>query len=562
MARFFWIFAFVVLGCGSDVAQTAFRPSVSPPFDCEPASEPVTLPSEPALGGGDSLSTSPLIGDTYGAGLGPGIALVARDGFRLYQNDELVAEDTASLVPKFVPLTFLPGDNVVSVVVSSRDRAPALLVHIDELERPYLSDAAWKVTTAPDGDFRSPGYDASGWDDAVDHGAGCEPAPGFVPGSGAHWIGTPDENARTAVFRLAIRIAPTGFGAATTGGEGTAPVLARDAEELALLLEDDAPGVILVPEGHLDFRRPVSEALIENACPLACDDGSGKITYVALSDLQTCDEPTRPIPRDERHLTLRSNKTVVGLGRGATLQGTWLSITDAENVILRNIAIYDVNPEIIEAGDGVGIERASRIWLDHVTFRWIGDGFVDVTDVMGQASDITLSWIHFDGNSEFACADHHPRANEISGASVTIHHSFYDHVTGRAPLANRAPARVHLFNNLVSDNPDYAVGAACGAEILLEESLFESVSFPTLRRDCPDDASLGKIFAPEGSNEYDASTGSHQLSGADSPEPRDMVVPPAYDYVLDDALDARDTVRDRAGAGAHWGLPFALDRRF
>ncbi|HEX6277456.1 MAG TPA: hypothetical protein VFZ53_30645, partial [Polyangiaceae bacterium] len=156
-----------LVACGSDVAQTAVRPGETPPFDCRPTNGAVVLPSDPALGGGDAPSTSPLLHGAYGAGQGPGIAVVARDGFRLYQNEELVAESTASLEPVFVPLTFLPGENVVSVVTSSPDRAPALLVHIDELERPYVSDATWKVSTAPSGDFRLPDYDASGWEDAL-----------------------------------------------------------------------------------------------------------------------------------------------------------------------------------------------------------------------------------------------------------------------------------------------------------------------------------------------------------------------------------------------------------
>jgi pectate lyase len=548
----------LAVGCGTDVAQTAYRPSGRAPLDCRPATGNVTLPTDPALGGGDTRSSSPLLGGTYGPGQGPGISLVALDGFRLYQNGEFVAESTASLVPTFVPITFLPGENVITVIVSAPERAPAVLVHVDELERPYLSDASWKVSTAPVGDFRAPGYDDSGWETARDHGlavatAGCEPPAGFVAGSLAHWIGTRDESARTAVFRLAFRIAPVGFGAATTGGEGAEPVVASDLDEFAALLESDTPAVILVPEGPLNLRRPPEDAETEQACPLPCDDGSGQTTYFALSGTQTCDEPLVPIVRDERHLAVGSNKTLVGLGRGALLEGAWLSTEGSENVIVRNVAIYGVNPSIIEAGDGFGIGTSSRVWLDHLTFRWIGDGFVDVSSSTG----ITLSWIRFDGRNEQACLGHHPRANELGASSATIHHCFYDHVTGRAPLANLPGSRIHLFNVVVRDNPDYAVGAGCSAEILLEGSHFEDVGFPTVRRDCSGDASLGKIYVRPDSNSYVA-TGPHRLSGADSAEPRDAVLPLLYDYELDPVGDARQTVPRRAGAGSHWAQPFEL----
>jgi pectate lyase len=517
----------------------------------------VTLPSDPALGGGDTQSSSPLIGGDYGAGQGPGIALVARDGFRLYQNEKLVAERTASLEPVFVPLTFLPGDNVVSVVVASPDRSPAVLVHVDELEREYLSDTSWKVSTSPEEDFRLPGYDASDWDDARDHGlavatSGCAPPAGFIPGSTAHWIGVDDESARTAVFRLEIPIAPLGFGADTTGGADAEPVVPADANQLAMLLSGDTPNVVLLPEGSWDLTEL---GPIEPACPLPCDDGSGKITYFALSGGQTCDGATRDIQRNERRVSFGWNKTLVGLGRGAILRGAWLTLEDAENVIVRNVAVYDVNPEIIEAGDAVSINTSSRVWLDHMTFRWIGDGFVDVAD----SSGVTLSWIRFDGRSEFACQNHHPRANELSISQATIHHSFYDTVIGRAPQVNRGGSEVHVANNVVNDNPDYAVGAACSAEILLEGSYFENVAFPTNRRDCTDDTSIGRILAPADSNYYDpATTGPHRLSGADSPEPRDPVFPLSYVLPLDSIVDVRGTVPLRAGAGSRWPLPFEL----
>lgn len=547
--------------CGTDVAQTAVRPEVSEPFDCRVTTEPVELPTDPAFGGGDVPSDSPLIGGMYAADQGPGIALVARDGFRLYQNGELVAEGTRSLEPVFVPLTFLPGDNVVSVVVSSPDRAPALLVQVDELEREYESDGTWKVSTSPEGDYRLPGYDASDWDNAVDHGiavamSGCEPPPGFVSESTAHWIGVRDTSTRTAVFRYEFRIAPLGYGAAATGGGDAEPVVATTPDELAELLTGDDPAVILLPEGPMDTGGSTQ---IEAACPLPCNDGTGFITYVALSDGLLCESPTVDIPRNERRFEIGANKTLVGLGRGALLESSWLTIELVENVIVRNLTVYDVNPEIIEAGDGVSIGQSSRLWLDHLTFRWIGDGFVDISDALGPSSDVTLSWIRFDGRSQFACQGHHPRASEVSGVTATIHHSFFDTVTGRAPQVNSEGAQIHLLNNLVSDDPDYAVGSSCGAQVLLEGSYFERVAFATSRRDCVD-GPVGLIFAPENSNDYDSGKGSHQLMGMDAPEPRDPgVFEPPYDYPVDSPSDVRRRVRDRAGAGSRWRLSFELD---
>lgn len=547
-------FAAALAGCGTDTAQTAVRPTPPAPLDCKKTNAPVTLPDDPALGGGDELTTSPLLGSGYGAGQGPGIALVARDGFRLYQNDELVAESTASLDPVFVPLTFLPGDNVVSVVVASPERAPMLLADIEELERSYPSDGSWKVNTAPTGNYRLPSYDASGWSDADDLGLavttpGCEPPVGFVPGSSAHWIGTGDAAARTAVFRFAFRIAPLGHGRSTTGGGDATPVVATDLDSLVSLLASPEPNVVLLREGSMDLRKTGNDVLEEPACPLACEDGSEQITHYALSDMMTCPEPTVPIQRNERHLFVNANKTLVGLGRGSTLRGLWL--TTGENVILRNLAFYDVNPEIIEAGDGVSVE-GSRAWLDHLTFRFIGDGFIDT----GPARELTLSWIHFDGRSEWGCGGYHPRANELSNSVATVYSCFYDHVSGRAPTANHPDARVHLFNNFVRDDPDYGVGATCGAKILVEGTYFENVAHATSRHECPDDPSVGAIFARD--NVYDTTQAAHVLMDVESDEPHDAMDEPDYPYTVAPAESVRHTVPERAGAGSRWPRPFEL----
>ncbi|HEX6766565.1 MAG TPA: hypothetical protein VF103_13825, partial [Polyangiaceae bacterium] len=54
--------ALVASACGTDVAQTAGRPESHASLDCRPTSEPVVLPSDPLLGGGDETSQSPLLG--------------------------------------------------------------------------------------------------------------------------------------------------------------------------------------------------------------------------------------------------------------------------------------------------------------------------------------------------------------------------------------------------------------------------------------------------------------------------------------------------------------------
>ncbi len=195
------------------MAQTAeLEPGPPDPVDC---SQPgaVDLPSNEVFGDG-SEPTSPLAGTGYASGEGPGLSITARDAFRVLPNGELVIESGSARQPVFVPLTLLPGDSALSIVVAARSGTPAALVQLDELERSYVSDATWKVNTNPGAGYANPGFDDAGWATASDFGAatalpGCEPGAPFPSPSAAHWIGASAESGSVAVLRKVIRVAPS-----------------------------------------------------------------------------------------------------------------------------------------------------------------------------------------------------------------------------------------------------------------------------------------------------------------------------------------------------------------
>jgi len=553
--------ALAALGCGTDIAQTAgVAPDGGGGLSCTEPEQPVELPTEPEFGGGAMIDEWELATGDYGVDQGPGIAIAARDGFRLFANGHLLAESTASLESVFVPLTLLPGETVIAVVVTAESGPPGLLVELEELERAYPSNESWTASAAPSGDWMLPGFDDTSWVAATGHGSitenpDCTPSAGFPAGSTAHWITGP-EPATSVAFRLTVRIEPTGYGADTTGGAGTEPVVADDLAELTALLEQPEPAVVLVREGVFDVRRTGADVGESTACPTDCPDGSGQITYNVLIPDTTCDRATVQMSRNERRLRVASDKTLVGLGRGALLRGAWLDFGMSQNVILRNVALYDVNRNLIEAGDAISIAVGDRLWVDHVTFKAISDGFIDVSM---SASAFTSSWLRYDGTNEYACQARHPRSNEMVDTVATFHHTAWLHVNGRAPLATHAGSTVHLYNNLFSDDVDYAVGAGCDAQVLLEASVFENVRIPTSKRTCTDmTPGLGSI-AVGAPNAYGAGVGDHDSDGMIAPEPSDPVFEPPYDYTPDPTDDLRFRVNERAGAGSRWALPLELD---
>ncbi len=541
--------------CGTDVVQTARLP----PGEALECSTPGggSAPPDPALSdAGESMS--PLVASTYDAGNGPGLYVTARDAFRVYLNGALVATSSAPRQPLFVPLTLLPGKNALSVVVAAQTGTPAALVELDELDQDYASDASWTVSVAPDSGYASASFDDSAWPNATDYGPlgalpGCDPTT-FPAGSGAHWIGPENGAGGVAVLRKTITLAPVGFGAGTTGGGNSAAVTVTTFDELQTLATDpSAPAVILLPEGTYDFRDTPRDQLV---CPASCSNDPSKPQYTVLVGTQTCAVPQITKSRSERVLALGSNKTIVGLGRGAQLRGVSFNLGSSQNDIVRNVVVFDVNRDLIEAGDAFTFTKPSQIWLDHVTTKWISDGFADVSP---GSSNITLSWLHFDGGTTYECDGEHTRAATVADANVTFHHCFFDHVESHSPSVQNSLARVHVFDSVLADNLGYGAGASCGAQILLEQNTFETVGTPTERSTCADGTDYGLIDAPIDSNYYGDDVGAHHGGPDSGSEPHDAVFTPPYDYTLSPALAESRVVTVRAGAGGPWALPLSVD---
>lgn len=543
-----------LVACGTEVAQTA-RETPLEPLDCS-LNAALALPEGDVFGDG-SEPLSVLVGDGYEAGDGPGLFVTARDAFRVYLNGKLVVESTDARTPTFVPLSLLPGANALSVVVAAERGTPAALVQLDELTRSYVSDSSWKVSTTPEEGFTGATFDDEAWPSARDYGTlgslpGCDPEKVFPSGSDAHWIGPAEGTGKTAVLRKVIRVRATGYGAGAQGGGNAAPQVIDSWEELvAAAQESEGPAVIVLAEGVHDFR---GEPVDQDVCPSTCTEDPDKPLYTVLSGDSTCAVDMVTRTRTARTLTLSSDKTLVGLGRGAQLRGVSLNIGSSQDVIVRNIALYDVNYDLIEAGDAFTLRGPRQVWIDHCTTKWISDGATDIT--VGE--EITLSWLHYDGVTPAACRGQDTGAAWFSDATITVHHSFFDHLHSHSPRVDGASSRAHLYNNYFSDNLGYAVAAVCGAQVLLENNTFERVATLTARSACADDDTVpGLIDAPEGSNLYGDDVGNH--TGGDGNEPHDEVFAPPYEYTVDEPDDSWVTVLSRAGAGGPWGLPLELD---
>lgn len=314
--------------------------------------------------------------------------------------------------------------------------------------------------------------------------------------------------------------APDGFAAmsgpdglsTTTGGGSAAPVNVTSCSALTNALQSGSAAVIRIPANTtIDCRTAVrSQSTCAVACPSYQDPG--KSTYRIPVGAQTCKElgstsENRYMrPRDETTIRVASNKTLVGLDKNARIIGASLNLSGAKNVIIRNLAIENINPGLVEAGDGITISKSSHVWIDHVRFNLISDGHIDIQD----SKNVTLSWNRFDGTNAAVCGNQHHYTNAFSNSQVTLHHNFWNKTSGRNPKLDGATSRTHLYNNYWLDVPYFAIGASAGAQVKVEGNFFQNTAKPhwNSNNDALIDANIGSNrYTGKSSTDPDKDTG-------------------------------------------------------
>jgi len=540
------------------------------------ATEVVTLPTTAAWGGTDTQG-SQLIGRTYNGSSGPGIWIVADGGYRLYLNGELLAQDNQAGRVTFVPLTFLPGTNAVSVVGVDGNGAPGVLVQIDELEKSYVSDATWKVSTSvSDNTWKNKTYSDAAWTTATASGsASTTPSgaalSGFASGSTAKWIWASAKTNTQAVLRYTFTIKAEGFGASTTGGDGGTVVVLSDSASIIKALQDATTKTILIPEGTYDFRKFQNAATTAAAsgwtwCTRKCgaSDANPNNTYYRINfAANTCGSDETIVKTSDNlqswgnWITTKPNKSLIGMGRGANLRGASIYMRDGEgayNQIYRNLAIYDVNPHLIEAGDGLSIvggstNRTHKYWADHISYKWISDGMD-----FEYTYETTVSWLDYDGRNDKNCYQTDPYVSLNEDVDVTYANNYYHGTMGRVPKVGSAvtPSRVHMYNNYIDTNTYYMIGVDGGSTTANTQMLFEN--------NYVNHIFYGFVFQSANGyvnwtgNTIANSTAKYYLNDvAGTPVPTNSVFTPPYSYVKRTVSTLPTVIPQYAGVGAQWG---------
>lgn len=189
-------------------------------------------------------------------------------------------------------------------------------------------------------------------------------------------------------------------------------------------------------------------------------------TYLESEDPYTVEFSGHLIAADE--IDIKSNKTLIGVGDTNHLQGIELSISNARNVIIRNMIISHVTPQ-----DAIEINGAKNIWIDHCDLhsdRNHGKDYYDgLLDIKNEASFITVSWtkIHDHYKAILMASNDYSYGDSI--ARITFHHDYFYNLSSRVPAIRFGKA--HLFNNYYQ-NVDDGINPRMGACARVERNYF------------------------------------------------------------------------------------------
>ncbi|EKD12454.1 uncharacterized protein L3040_008218 [Drepanopeziza brunnea f. sp. 'multigermtubi'] len=233
-----------------------------------------------------------------------------------------------------------------------------------------------------------------------------------------------------------------------------------------------------------------SSGLITEACNIGyatlnggtTGGGSASTTTVtSLAELTACATKAGPAVclikgaiTGNTAIKVTADTTIAGAA-GSSLTGVGFRVFKVKNVILRNLKISKV---LASAGDAIGIQKASNVWVDHCDLssdqdhgKDYYDGLCDIT----HASDyITVSNTYLHDHYKASLVGHSDNngAEDTGHLIVTYANNFFENLNSRGPSVRFGTA--HIYNHYAK-TASTGVNTRIGAQLLIESSVFEGV---------------------------------------------------------------------------------------
>jgi pectate lyase len=231
-------------------------------------------------------------------------------------------------------------------------------------------------------------------------------------------------------------------------------------------------------------------------------------------------------------LRVTSNKTIVGVGTsGHIVNGGFFLGDGVNNVIIRNLTIRDTrmasdDPDDKEFDyDGIQLDNAHHVWIDHNTITRMNDGLIDSRK---DTTYLTVSWnVLADNNKSFGIGW---TTNVTS--RMTIHHNWIRGTNQRNPSTDNV-AYAHLYNNYLQNVTGYGNYSRGATRMVLENSYYDNVHDPYYRDDAAQLRQSGSVVV---------NSSGQQETGGSAFDPRSF-----YAYTLDPAANVPSLLRTYAG---------------
>ncbi|MGW7167268.1 pectinesterase family protein [Streptomyces sp. NPDC054884] len=239
------------------------------------------------------------------------------------------------------------------------------------------------------------------------------------------------------------------------------------------------------------------------------------VTVKTLADLEkyaTASEPyvivvaaainMNPVGKEIR---VQSDKTIVGSGTsGHIVGGGFFLGQGVHNVIIRNLTIRDAYQGVWNDKehdfDGIQMDGAHHVWIDHNDIRHMADGLIDSRK---DTTYLTVSWNKLSQeNKAFGIG----WTTNVT-ADITIHHNWVRETEQRNPSTDNV-AHAHLYNNFMEDVAGTDIKSSYGnysrgkTNMVLENSYFQGMTNPVVRDATATLVQRGNLFSgTSGKNE-------------------------------------------------------------
>ncbi|KAJ7280907.1 putative pectin lyase precursor [Mycena rebaudengoi] len=293
---------------------------------------------------------------------------------------------------------------------------------------------------------------------------------------------------------------PFGYGNKATGGGTAAQATPTSMAQLQSWLADSTPRVIVLTT-MMDGTSFFGTSTAQICNPWACSPNPQQMINTANNFCAQYPGKTNATfnnagTTNSFYLMVGSNKTLLGKGANAGLNGIGLRLTNGvSNIIIQNIRITNINARYVWGGD-------ARI--DHNYFNRIGRQFI-VTG-FGAANGVTVSNNYFDGHADFStgCDGHQYWVGLFAGNGdrMTFANNYIFFTAGRGPHTGGTSGftlRYHIVNNYYQSISGHALDISTGSFALAEGNYFDGVSQPVL-------ADTGTLYFPQTSAQASACT--------------------------------------------------------